>query len=106
MFIKNNERGLAPEKFDIYMKHIIINLQQVISNNSAKHLNTDELKTAEKNYTNYYKGLSTTRDLEIQEGVPISDELKIALHETQLVFGQVKWLYNLSNSLVEKIGKV
>ncbi|KOY50983.1 FUSC family protein [Polaribacter dokdonensis] len=106
MFIKNNERGLAPEQFEIYVKHIITNLQQVISNNTAKHLNTDELKIAEKNYTNYYRDLSATRDLEIQEGIPISDELKIALHETQLVFGQVKWLYNLSNSLVQKIGKV
>ena len=106
MFIRNNERGLAPEQFEIYVKHIITNLQQVISNNSAKHLNTDELKTAEKNYTNYYRDLSATRDLEIQEGIPISDELKIALHETQLVFGQVKWLYNLSNSLIQKIGKV
>lgn len=106
MFIKNNERGLAPEQFEIYVKHIITNLQQVISNNTAKHLNTDELKIAEKNYTNYYRDLSATRDLEIQEGMPISDELKIALHETQLVFGQVKWLYNLSNSLVQKIGKV
>ena len=106
MFIRNNERGLAPEQFEIYVKHIITNLQQVISNNSAKHLNTDELKIAEKNYTNYYRDLSATRDLEIQEGIPISDELKIALHETQLVFGQVKWLYNLSNSLIQKIGKV
>lgn len=106
MYIKNNERGLAPEQFEIYVKHIITNLQQVISNNAAKHLNTDELKIAEKNYTNYYRDLSATRDLEIQEGIPISDELKIALHETQLVFGQVKWLYNLSNSLVQKIGKV
>jgi uncharacterized membrane protein YccC len=106
MYIKNNERGLAPEQFEIYVKHIITNLQQVISNNTAKHLNTDELKIAEKNYTNYYRDLSATRDLEIQEGIPISDELKIALHETQLVFGQVKWLYNLSNSLVQKIGKV
>lgn len=106
MFIKNNERGLAPKQFEIYVKHIITNLQQVISNNSANHLNTDELKIAEKNYTNYYKDLSATRDLEVQEGIPISDELKIALHETQLVFGQVKWLYNLSNSLIQKIGKV
>ncbi|EAQ40772.2 FUSC family membrane protein [Polaribacter sp. MED152] len=109
MFIKNNERGLAPEQFEIYVKHILTNLQHVISSNSSKKidsLDNQELKTAERNYSNYYKDLSVTRDLEIKEGIPISDELKIALHETQLVFGQVQWLYSLSTNLVQKIGKL
>ncbi|WP_405565382.1 FUSC family protein [Polaribacter sp. Asnod6-C07] len=110
MFIRSNETGIAPEQFEIYVTNIQTNLKSVIDTTNDKEnnnsLNTKELKIAEKNYKKHYKNLSSTRDEEIVKGIPISNEMKVALHETQLVFEQVKWLFNLSESLVKKINKI
>lgn len=110
MYIRSNETGIAPEQFEIYVTNILTNLDRVIdstndieSNNS---LDTKGLKMARKNYENHFKNLSSTRDKEIKKGIPISNEMKVALHETQLVFEQVRWLLNLSENLVKKINKI
>jgi hypothetical protein len=47
--------------------------------------------------------LSAKRDKEIEEGKPITNDLKVQLRETKLVSEQVKWLTNLSESLVKKV---
>ncbi|APZ45166.1 FUSC family protein [Polaribacter reichenbachii] len=110
MYIRSNETGIAPEQFEIYVKHILTNLESVIdkTNNieTNNSLDAKGLKIAKKNYENHFKNLSSTRDQEIEKGIPISNEMKVALHETQLVFEQVRWLLNLSENLVKKINKI
>lgn len=111
MFIRTNDTGQVPEEFNIYIKHIKFNLENAnkILNNENVTNNTleyEELATALKNYENRFQNLAIKRDLEIEKGLPISKEMKQQLHETQLVSEQLRWLYNLSESLVNKLKKI
>lgn len=111
MYIRTNETGKAPEHFEIYVKHILSNLEIAISilnekENTSINLETEELALATKNYEDYFQNLSTVRDQEIEKGLPISKEMRMKLHETQLVFEQLRWLFNLSESLVKKVRKI
>jgi uncharacterized membrane protein YccC len=111
MYIRTNETGKVPEQFEIYVKHILSNLEKAnaILNNIAEPVNSlenEELALATKDYEDYFNDLSSQRDIEIQKGVPISKEMRVQLHETQLVSEQVRWLFNLSESLVKKVRKI
>ena len=61
------------------------------------------MKKAEEFYENYFKNLSKQRDEEIMEGKLITEEMKIQLHEVQLVSEQIKWLLNLSENIINGI---
>ena len=111
MYIRTNETGKVPEQFEIYVKHILSNLEianGILNNEEESNISLDnkELAMATGNYENYFHNLSTQRDKEIEKGLPISKEMRMQLHETQLVFEQVRWLYSLSESLVKKIRKI
>ena len=111
MFIRTNETGKVPEQFEIYIKYILFNLDEALNllNNEATstfNLENDELAMASKSYEDYFQNLSTARDKEIEIGLPISKEMRQQLHETKLVSEQVRWLYNLSESLVKKLKKI
>lgn len=109
VYIRTNETGTAPIQFEIYIKHILANLENAIAilNNklSSNSLNNEELEIATKNYEDYFNNLSNRRDKEIEKGFPISTEMRIQLHETQLVYEQVRWLFNLSENLVKSVRK-
>ncbi|ARV16493.1 FUSC family protein [Polaribacter sp. SA4-12] len=110
MYIRTNETGVAPKQFEIYVKHILTNLEEAINilNNkeSSISLENEELDIATRNYEEYFNDLSTQRDDEIEKGVPISNEMRVQLHETQLVYEQVRWLFNLSENLVKSVKKI
>ncbi|MFD0834766.1 FUSC family protein [Mariniflexile aquimaris] len=111
MFIRTNETRKVPQQFEIYIKHILFNLdaaKRLLNNEEASDLilDTDELAQASKRYEDYFQNLSSARDKEIEIGLPISKEMRQQLHETKLVSEQVRWLYNLSESLVKKLKKI
>ena len=111
MYIRTNETGKAPEQFEIYVKHILSNLEIAIAilndkEESNINLEPQELALATKNYDDYFQNLAQERDIEIEKGLPISKEMRMKLHETQLVSEQVRWLFNLSESLVKKVSKI
>lgn len=107
MYIRTNKTDKVPRQFEIYAKHILYNLKKSKEILNLKEpsvcLEKEELFMATKNYEEFYQNLSLKRDKEIAKGLPISKEMKAQLHETQLVFEQVKWLFNLSESLVKKV---
>ncbi len=110
MYIRTNETGKAPQQFEIYVKHILSNLEKAIQILNNKESNTtldsDELNIATMNYEDHFQNLSIESDREIEKGLQVSDETKIQLHETQLVFEQVRWLFNLSENLVKNVKKI
>lgn len=110
MYIRTNKTGEVPAEFEVYVKHIISNLEQtkaILSKTETNtSLQTKELEKATKNYSDYYESLTSVRDKEIEKGVPISDKMRMQLHETQLVSQQVKWLLSLSKSLLKKVKKI
>ena len=60
---------------------------------------------ATKNYEEYFHNLAIKRDKEIELGLPITKTMRAKLHETQLVSEQIRWLFNLSESLVKNVKK-
>jgi uncharacterized membrane protein YccC len=110
VYIRTNETSKVPKQFEVYFKHILTNLQVVINilNNKESNiqLEIEELNIATKNYEDYFQLLSAQRDDEIEKGFPISKEMRMQLHETQLVYEQVRWLFNLSKSLVKSVKKI
>ncbi|PQJ69466.1 FUSC family protein [Polaribacter butkevichii] len=110
MYIRTNETGKVPKQFEIYIKHILFQLNKAIAilNNAetTANLDSEELTMATKNYEDYFHNLSALRDAEIKKGLPISKEMRSQLHETQLISEQVRWLLSLSESLVKNIKKV
>lgn len=107
MFIRANETKEVPEQFKVYVTNISNNLETAIdllkSESTKIDLSTKEVEKAKKRYDDYFNCLSAKRDKEIAEGKPITEDLKIQLRETKLVSEQVKWLTNLSESLVKKV---
>ena len=107
MYIRTNETGKVPEQFETYVKHISTNLEKAfnILNNkeSTVSLKDEDLAIATKNYEAYFNDLTSKRDKEIEEGLPITKEMRAQLHETQLVSEQVRWLFNLSENLLKKV---
>ncbi|MCG1035834.1 FUSC family protein [Polaribacter sargassicola] len=110
MYIRTNETSKVPEQFEIYVKYILSNLEKaknILNNNdSIISLENKELDIATKDYEEYFNDLTTKRDKEIEEGVPITKEMRARLHETQLVSEQIKWLFNLSENLVKNVKKI
>lgn len=110
MFIRTNKTGKVPRQFEVYIKHILNNLEkaiQILNNNEAvANLKDDELVEAKKNYEENFQDLSSQSDQEIEKGVPVSREIKEQLHETQLVFEELRWLYNLSENFVQKVKQI
>ncbi|MCL7763639.1 FUSC family protein [Polaribacter sp. Z014] len=110
MYIRTNETGKVPKQFEIYIKHILSNLEKAIEllNNSESSicLKREELAVAAKNYEDYFQILANQRDKEIEKGLPITKEMRSQLHETQLVSEQVRWLLSLSESLIKNIKKI
>jgi uncharacterized membrane protein YccC len=111
MYIRTNETGKVPEQFGVYVKHILYNLEKakLVLNNEAEindSLDHEELALAAKSYEDYFYNLASERDIEIDKGLAISKEMRMKLHETQLVSEQVRWLYNLSESLEKKVRKI
>ncbi|QVY65307.1 FUSC family membrane protein [Polaribacter sp. Q13] len=110
MYIRTNETGKVPKQFEIYIKHILSNLEKAIEllNNSESSicLEREELAVAAKNYEDYFQILANQRDKEIEKGLPITKEMRSQLHETQLVSEQVRWLLSLSESLIKNIKKI
>lgn len=107
VYIRTNETSNVPKQFEIYVKHILSNLEKavdiLINKESNIFLENEELERATKNYEDYFKSLTSQRDEEIEKGVPISNEMRSQLHETKLIFEQLNWLFNLSESLVKKV---
>ncbi|WP_218598407.1 FUSC family membrane protein [Polaribacter sp. NJDZ03] len=110
MYIRTNKTGKVPLQFEVYVKHILSNLEKAkeLLNNteSTIGLETEELAIATKNYDDYFQSLSNERDKEIEKGLPITKEMRSQLHETQLVSEQVRWLLSLSESLIKNIKKI
>ena len=107
MFIRSNKTGEVPKQFETYVEYIECNLVK-----SRKYLNgeisvvslkNEKLNEATKIYEDYFQDLSNERDKEIDENIPVSDEMKMQLRETKLVSEQVRWLSNLSESLVKNV---
>ena len=107
MFLRTNKTMKVPSHFETYVAHISNNLEVSIKllNNEVSYekIETNELKKAEEFYENYFKNLSKQRDEEIMEGKLITEEMKIQLHEVQLVSEQIKWLLNLSENIINGI---
>ncbi|OAD42932.1 FUSC family protein [Polaribacter atrinae] len=110
MYIRTNETGKVPKQFEVYIKHILSNLDKAMEllNNTESTicLESEELAIATKHYDDYFQILSNKRDKEIEKGLPITKEMRSQLHETQLVSEQVRWLLSLSESLIKNIKKI
>ena len=110
MYIRTNETGPVPKQFEVYIKHILSNLTIAVTilNNKESNNNLDhkELVIANKNYEDYFNYLSVERDKEIEKGLPISNKMRMQLHETQLIYEQVRWLLSLSENLVKNVKKI
>ncbi|WP_194767963.1 FUSC family protein [Tamlana sp. I1] len=110
MYIRTNETNKVPNQFEVYVKHILFNLNKADAllkgEDFTTSLNPDELAIANKNYDDYFQNLVDQRDKEIEKGLPISHDMRVQMHETQLVSEQVRWLYYLSESLVKKVKQV
>tara|TARA_R110001583_G_scaffold193525_1_gene362148 strand:+ start:935 stop:3157 length:2223 start_codon:yes stop_codon:yes gene_type:complete len=108
-FFRNNKTTKAPLHFEIYVEHIILNLNnaiQLLENNRFKiDIEHSDVKKAEDLFDSNFETLSNKRDDEIEQGIEISPELGSKLKEAQLVSEQVKWLFNLSEILVSSIKK-
>lgn len=107
MFIRTNKTTKVPKQFETYILHIKNNLEITLkllkSESLEVSLVANEIEKASKIYDDYFEKLSVQRDKEIDEGIPITNELKIQLRETKLVSEQVKWLGNLSESLIKSV---
>jgi len=107
MFIRNNKTSTVPSQFNIIVAHIIANLKLAVQllNDEEKLtiLEHTEVESAQKTYDDYFENLSNKRDKEIEQGIAITDEMRTMLKETQLVSEQVKWLFNLSEKLINAI---
>ncbi|WP_405606757.1 FUSC family protein [Polaribacter sp. Asnod1-A03] len=107
VYIRTNETGKVPQQFEVYIKYILANLEKakdILNNSETKiSLENKELDVATKNYEDYFKNLALKRDKEIEEGLPITKEMRMKLHEIQLVSEQVRWMFNLSENLVKKV---
>ncbi|MBU2951850.1 FUSC family protein [Tamlana agarivorans] len=110
MFIRTNETSKATNHFEVYVKHInfyLLKSVSILNNVESGHtLESDEIAKATHLYESYFNKLEAVRDKEIEEGLPITKEMRRQLHETQLVSEQVKWLLNLSEDLVKKTRKI
>jgi len=110
MYIRTNETDKVPKQFEVYVKHILSNLEkakELLNNSESKiSLETEELAIATKKYHDYFQSLATQRDKEIEKGLPITKKMRSQLHETQLVSEQVRWLFSLSESLIKNIKKI
>lgn len=109
MYIRTNETGTVPVEFEIFVKHIKFNLKNaihILNNRECEaSLHNTELEMATKNYEEYFHNLAIKRDKEIELGLPITKTMRAKLHETQLVSEQIRWLFNLSESLVKNVKK-
>jgi len=107
MFIRNNKTTKVPVQFDVFVAHIISNLNlaiQLLEEESLiEEVEHSDVKKAQELYDDYFENLSNKRDKEIEEGIEISVEMGAQLKEAQLVSEQVKWLFNLSEKLVVSI---
>ncbi|SDX08969.1 Uncharacterized membrane protein YccC [Lutibacter oricola] len=107
VFIRNNKTAQVPKQFTVFVKYIVANLE--LANNllegktAIEALEVSEIENAKAVYDNYFDNLSKQRDQEIEDGKEISIEMGEMLKETQLVSEQVKWLFNLSEKLINSI---
>ncbi|KAA5826225.1 FUSC family protein [Algibacter amylolyticus] len=110
IYIRTNKTSNVPKQFEIYVTHILSNLEKAVDiledKESNTHLLNEDLDKATKNYEDDFKSLVSQRGEEIKKGVPISNEMRAQLHETKLIFEQLSWLFNLSESLVKKVKRI
>ncbi|WP_036825550.1 FUSC family protein [Polaribacter sp. Hel1_85] len=110
MFIRTNETGNVPDEFEVFVKHIVSNLEKTIATLNNKDfkngLANESLEIATKNYEEYFHKISKQRAKEIENGLPVTNDMRVQLRETQLVFEQVRWLHNLSVNLVKKVKNI
>jgi uncharacterized membrane protein YccC len=107
MFLRTNKTMEVPLHFETYVSHIsknlVVSIQLLNKEVSCNKLEENELKQAQEFYDKYFENLSKQRDEEIKEGKLITEEMKIQLHEIQLVSEQIKWLLNLSENIISGI---
>lgn len=106
-YIRNNKTFEVPKEFDIFIDKICLHIQTAIhlledSEIHPNSLNTS-IKEAEISYTNTFNTLSNKRDVEIAQGEEHSEKTGGQLKEVLLVSEQLKWLYKLSENLIESI---
>ena len=105
-FIRHNKTTEVPKQFDVFIENIIQNLElscQLLKETQNENIQLSDVGKAQSMYENSFENLSNKRDEEIAQGIEVSEEMAEQLKETHLVYEQVKWLYNLSNKMVDAI---
>lgn len=108
-YFRNNKTSIVPKEFDVYVDKICGNIKIAISileDTDILHKSTEiSIEDAKISYEKAFNELSDKRDFEIEQGEEHSIKTGSQLKETLLVSEQLKWLYKLSENLIESVKK-
>lgn len=107
-YIQNHETTPASEAYEVMVRHMLLNLQNVqeilqTGHETTLH-NTEETEDASKTLEDKYRQLEEVRAEELSKGWnAISPEMRNRLQEGKLITEQLKWLYGLSDSMKQVV---
>jgi uncharacterized membrane protein YccC len=108
-YFRNNKTSTVPIEFDVFVERICSNIKTAISileDTEISHkLAETSIEDAENSYEKTFNELSDKRDFEIAQGEEHSAKTGSQLKEILLVSEQLKWLYKLSENLIESVKK-
>ena len=109
-FIYSQGTTKASQHFSSYINSIRQNLETAIGFLEKENLPEEAdqvlLKESEVYFENVYKELVEQRQLELEQGqLQISEDLRLQMQEVQIIFDQLKWLLELSESLRGLLGR-
>ncbi|MGR3811530.1 FUSC family protein [Jiulongibacter sp. NS-SX5] len=103
-YIQNHITTEASEAYRTMVRHIGLNLENVIEILlTGKEMTThdaEETEDASKTLESKFKDLEEVRARQLEQGeLALSPEMRSKLQEGKLITEQLKWLYNLSDSM-------
>lgn len=109
-YIRTHPTTTASTDFETYTKAISINLKDSVNVLDKKdrigQANSEVFQAGESLHQKFDK-LAQARDVEIKEGKDkIDPEMRLKLQEAHLVTGQLEWLFDISEKLLENMGKL
>lgn len=108
-YFRNNKTSIVPKEFDVYVDKICGNIKiaiGILEDTEILYKSTEiSIEDAKISYEKAFNELSNKRDYEIAQGEEHSIKTGSQLKETLLVSEQLKWLYKLSENLIESVKK-
>ncbi|MCP9200361.1 FUSC family protein [Gramella sp. GC03-9] len=109
-YIRSHPTTKPSEAFEQYSNAISNNLIgsiQILEGKRQEAIKKTELGEAGKSFRQKFDKLASERDEEIRAGkMQIDRKTRHILQEAHLVIGQLEWLYDLSEKLVEKVKRL